>query len=137
MILYRNCRHTIKKDVWNTFNANRSDIGIYTIKDAIGKWYQNQNKALKFHDSCQGPHCNNECPEMFILDELQSDNWLPGIKVLLVLVVIGVVIACVVVKVIFLLWLWKLEWKQQLYLGLLGDESYTTDIETALQVYVL
>lgn len=47
---------------------------------------------------------------------------------------VGVALFCISMKVVFVLWLWRLEWKQQLYLGLLGDEAYTADIETALQV---
>ena len=87
-------------------------------------------------DNCQGPHCNDICPEMFILGELDSNSYLPSSKVMLVLVVVGVAVFCILMKMIFVVWLWRLEWKQQLYLWSLGNESYTADIETALQVSV-
>lgn len=71
---------------------------------------------------------------MFILNELTSNSWLPSSKVAMVLIVVGVALFCITMKVVFVLWLWRLEWKQQLYLGSLGNEAYTADIETALQV---
>lgn len=73
---------------------------------------------------------------MLLLEEFDPDSWLPSSKVVLVLVIVGVAVCCVCLKVVFVVWLWRLEWRQQLYLGLLGDESYTADIETALQVSV-
>ena len=99
-------------------------------------WYRDRNGTRRFREPCEGPHCNEGCPEMFILNELTSDSWLPSSKVAMVLIVVGVALFCITMKVVFVVWLWRLEWKQQLHLGLLGDESYTTDIETALQVRV-
>ena len=71
---------------------------------------------------------------MFVLDELVSNLWKESGKVIMIMIAVGVAVVCVVMKIVFTFWLWKLEWKQQLYLGLLGDESSTSDIETALQV---
>lgn len=107
----------------------------YTIQEAIQKWYKTTDgNPVRITDNCQGPHCNDACPEMFILDDINSNSWLPSLKVILVLIILCVASACICAKVVFMVWLWRLEWKQQLYLGLLGDESYTADIEHALQV---
>ncbi len=133
-------RHTIQSEVWSTFRHNHTSSdpnSAFTIQQAINQWYSmdgNQTKLPSFRDSCQGPHCNDACPEMFVLGEPNSNSWLPSSKVMLVLVVVGVAVLCILMKVVFVVWMWRLEWKQQLYLWSLGNESYTADIETALQV---
>ncbi len=128
-------RHSIKANVWSNFKLNQSSGASISIREAIEEWYTlKSNTTLHYRDECQGPHCNNACPEMFILDDLVSDIWRTTAKGFIILIVVGVALFCVTIKVIFTLWLWKLEWRQHLYLGLLGDESRTCDIETALQV---
>ena len=53
--------------------------------------------------------------------------------VFLSLLVGGTAILCIVLKVIFALWVCGMEWKQKQYLDQLGSESITY-LETALQV---
>lgn len=128
-------RHTIRSDVWTTFKLNQSADGTRSIHDAIKVWLQNRgNTTFQFRDSCQGPHCNDACPEMFVLDELISNDWPASGKAIFILIVVGVALFCAMMKMFFVVWLWRLEWKQQLYLGLLGDESHISSIETALHV---
>jgi len=121
--------------VWSDFKLNQSSGKSISIKEAIEQWYPVKfNQTLHFRDGCQGPHCNDACPEMFVLNDLESDIWKEGSKGILIVIIVGIALVCLVLKAVFTLWLWRMEYYQQLYLGLLGDESRTTDIETALHV---
>ena len=91
------------------------------------------NTSFVFRDSCQGPHCNDACPEMFLLGELNHNIWSSSVHVFLSLLVGGTAILCIVLKVTFTLWVCGMEWKQKQYLDQLGSESITY-LETALQV---
>lgn len=110
-----------------------------TILDAIQTWYthvhssRTRNGNFQFRDTCQGPHCNDACPEEFILGELTSNSWNHSIKILISLIVVVLALICIIFKAGFVVWLWRLEWLQRDFLYQLGDESYS-DIETALEV---
>ena len=68
---------------------------------------------MHFRDNCSGLHCNNQCPEMFTLGELDSDNWPSGLKATIVALVLVVTMLCVIAKGMFFAWLHCLRWKQR------------------------
>lgn len=129
-------RHSIQSGVWTRFHLNESGEGL-NIMDALQKWYQNKDKGnvtFRFRDNCQGPHCNDACPELFILGELEHNTWNPSLNVFITLLVCGTAALCIILKIAFALWLCSLEWRQKQYLDQLGKESITY-LETALQVH--
>lgn len=64
------------------------------------------------------------CPDRLELGELTSDNWPLWSKIVIAVLVIGVAVVCMVVKVMFMVWVCWLERKQDAYLDSLeGDEE--------------
>lgn len=106
----------------------------YTIQDALRIWFEHPlaTQGFEFRDDCTGLYCNEQCPEMFILDELTSNNWSDAAKIILVLILLGIVAMCVVLKAMFMLWRYRLEKKQHLYLVSLDSDLEKN--ETRLQV---
>ena len=51
-----------------------------------------------------GVFCNQECPDELRLGELTSNNWSSFVKFLISALTISLVIACTVVKVLFIIW---------------------------------
>ena len=69
-----------------------------------------------------------ECPEEFTQGELTSNNWHLGLKIIIAILIVGVSVLCVVMKLIFGLWLCWLNWKQNTYLDTLdADEDEAED----------
>ena len=69
-----------------------------------------------------------ECPEEFTQGELTSNNWHLGLKIIIAVLIVGVSVLCVVMKLIFGLWLCWLNWKQNTYLDTLdADEDEAED----------
>ncbi len=112
----------MQSNVWNSrYLATYSDASSngalkVTISDALQLWYKNGLEAITFRDDCRGPHCNSECPEAFDLGDLTSNNWPTWSKVLIVSVIVAVGVFAVVMKLLFVIWLWWVERKQVLYL---------------------
>lgn len=75
----------------------------------------------------QGVLCNSQCPDELRLGELTSNNWHMGIKIFISVLIIGLAVLCVVIKIVFILWLILLEKKQGNYLTSLDDELESTD----------
>ena len=63
-----------------------------------------------------GVLCNPQCPDQLILGELTSNNWRLGVKVFIVILIVGIGITCVIIKVMFFTWLYVLEKKLSNYL---------------------
>jgi len=78
-----------------------------------------------------GPYCNRECPETFLLGELTSNNWPFWGKILVVSIVMGIGVLAVFMKVLFKIWLFVLERKQQSYLDSLSSDD-EVDVESSL-----
>ena len=63
-----------------------------------------------------GTLCNRECPDKLLLGRLTSNNWHLGVKIFIVVMIIGISITCVIIKLLFALWLYIMEKKLNDYL---------------------
>ena len=70
------------------------------------------------------------------MGELTSNNWHVGVKLFIALLIIGLGVICVIVKVTFVVWLYRLEKKLKDYLQSLDSELENPD-HTTLQVKLL
>lgn len=61
------------------------------------------------------------------MGELTSDNWHIAVKILLAILINSLTILCVLMKIVFVLWLSRLEKKQADYLNSLDEEFECTD----------
>ena len=61
---------------------------------------------------------------MLRLGELTSNNWHIGIKIFIAVLIVALALTCVAVKILFSLWLVRLEKKQRNYL-----ESFDKQLE--------
>ena len=96
------------------------------------EWLESGDTPVYFRDSCTGPYCNENCPEQFDLGQLTSNNWPLGLKIIIVLVIVGATVLCMILKFIFGVWLFRLNWKQNSYLDTLGTDEI--EAEDKLQV---
>ena len=92
-------RHSIQSGVWNSTNLAYSNGVNYTIMDAIDIWYQNGSSGMNFRDLCTTPHCNTQCPEQFIFNSLQPDEWPMVARLSLAAVVVTIAVGCILLKV--------------------------------------
>ena len=88
-----------------------------------------ESDQKQFLDSCEGPYCNEQCPESFTLGELTSNNWPIGVKIVIAAVIVAIGMVCMFMKSLFKVWLFWLEKKQDNYLDSLdidleAGESY-------------
>ena len=81
----------------------------------------------------QGILCNSQCPDELRLGELTSNNWHTGVKIFIAVLIAGLAALTVLGKIVFCLWLLRLEKKQRDYLKSLKPERNTQDNNT-LQV---
>ena len=135
-------RHLIQSGIWNTRtlaidptntqNVNR--IPDMTIQLAIKRWYENRNSTFEFRDVCVGPYCNNQCPEIFTLGELTSDNWPIWGKILIISVVVAIVVCMLFMKTLFVIWLYCVERKQNAYLDKLQNNIESSQSSLNLEV---
>ena len=58
--------------------------------------------CMDFQDSYGGPHCNAQCPENFLLAELDSNNWS---LIIITFFVVCITAICGLLKVKFWIWL--------------------------------
>ena len=126
-----------------------------TILDALTSWMalNDSSEVIRYTDTCQGIHkthssvttsyhiwsagslCNDQCPDEIALGRLTSNSWPLSAKVVIVIQTFGVAIVCVILKVLFLTWLFWLEHKQETYLSSLeSDIQEDENIGTRLQV---
>ena len=77
-----------------------------------------------------GVLCNDECPDTLLLGELTSNNWHLGVKILIAVLINGIALLCVVMKITFVLWLSRLEKKQNGYIESADEELECTDSAT-------
>ena len=69
-----------------------------------------------------------ECPEEFTQGELTSNNWHLGLKITIAILTAGFTVLCLMMKLIFGVWLCWLNWKQNTYLDTLDmDEDEAED----------
>ena len=80
-----------------------------------------------------GVVCNPQCPEEILFGELTSNSWHVGIKIFIALLIISLGIICVIAKIMFVVWLYRLEKKLKDYLESLDSELESPDYAT-LQV---
>lgn len=76
---------------------------------------------MRFTDACQGPYCNENCPDEFVLIGITSNNWPKWAKMLLIAITLVIPISCIIMKGLFVIWLFILERKQLAYLNSLHD----------------
>ena len=116
-------RHSIESGRWsnNRLSSDGSSSRL-TIQEAVSEWY-NSDTSMRYTDICQGPFCNEECPDEFVLFSITSNNWPEWVKFLVITVIILIPIACIIFKGLFVAWLFVLERKQLAYL----DSFYDTE----------
>ena len=64
---------------------------------------------------------------MLLLGELTSNNWHVGVKLFIAVLIIGLGVMCVIFKVMFVAWLYRLEKKLNNYLQSLNSELENPD----------
>ena len=63
---------------------------------------QNNSSTIQYLDTCQGPHCNSDCPDQVILGRL-SPYWSTSVQWIILAVTATVTIVCVATKLVQLL----------------------------------
>lgn len=81
-----------------------------------------------------GVLCNSQCPDELRLGDLTSNDWHIGIKIGIAVLVIGIAFFCVIMKLVFWLWLYRLEKKQTDYLHSLDDDELEVTDSATLPV---
>ena len=73
---------------------------------------------MLIHRHCgnAGVLCNSQCPDELQLGELTSNNWHTGVKIFIALLIIVPAVVCIIIKVLFRVWLFQLEKQQKEYL---------------------
>lgn len=135
-------RHLIRSGIWNTrtLAIDRSNTQSVarsrdmTIQMAIRRWYEDRNSTFEFRDACVGPYCNDQCPEIFTLGELTSNNWPIWGKSLIAGVVVVIVVCMLLTKISFVIWLFCLERKQNAYLEQLDGNIESSQSSLNLEV---
>ena len=117
-------------DVWHTMQVGTNKT---TIRDALSRWYPNRysSSVVTIRDDCTGPHCNSMCPERFMLGGPSKDTWPTASKIVILTIVGTIGVLCVLVKLIFLIWVQCLEYRQDVYLENLLQR---TDLDEKLKV---
>ena len=96
-------------------------------------WYSQGLEPLAFRDMCQGPLCNQGCPETFELGSLTSNNWPTWSKIFIAGLIVGIGVAAMIMKAIFVLWLLWIEKNQKQYLTSL-EGNFIGEDHSKLQV---
>ena len=76
-----------------------------------------------------GSLCNSQCPDELILGEPTSNKWHIGVKLAIVVLVVGLSITCIIIKWMFFVWLHHLEKKLKSYL-----QSFDNKLESSNRV---
>ena len=128
LFLYLNSQ-SMNPDVWYTMQMGTNKT---TIRDALNQWYSNRySSVVTIRDSCSGPHCNPMCPEQLDLDASAGNIWPTSSKIALLVIVGAIGVLCVLVKVVFVVWVICLEHRQDVYLEQLLKG---TDVDEELKV---
>eukprot|EP00731_Ephydatia_muelleri_P033340 Em0028g15a len=115
----------------NTWSSMEVGINKTTIRAALSQWYPNRyTTVVTITDSCSGPHCNSMCPELFALESPSQNTWPASAKTALLATVGAIGIMCVAGKLIFMMWVQLLEFRQDTYLERLLME---TDVDEKLK----
>lgn len=67
--------------------------------------------------------CNAQCSGDLRVGELTSNNWHLGVKLFIAVLVVGLAVACIALKIVFIYWLYILKKKQDQYLDSLKKEE--------------
>lgn len=128
-------RHDISSGRWsnNSLAVNSSSSPV-TMQEAVSEWYRSDGRK-RYTADCQGPYCSGECPDEFVIIDLNSNNWPNSAKFVIIVVSFAVPMACIVMKTLFVMWLFILERKQLAYLNSLHDSE--SGRESNLQVSLL
>ena len=76
-----------------------------------------------------GSLCNSQCPDELIPGEPTSNKWHIGVKLAIVVLVVGLSITCIVIKWMFFVWLHHVEKKLNSYL-----HSFDNKLESSNRV---
>ena len=127
------CRHMLKPGHWNLPLA-----GNVSIREAIHQWYESDNysQQFDFRDGCDGPYCNEQCPETFKLGIL-GPTWPLALKVVIAAAVVIIGFTCVFLKCCFKIWLLWLENKQNKYLESLDNNLEEGSSHLAVSIMVI
>ena len=82
---------------------------------------------MRFLDSCQGLYCNMECPDELQLGELTSNNWPIWARVIIAAVILLLGMLSMLMKMLFAIWLFRLERQQDDYLLTLDNNLAKTE----------
>lgn len=103
--MYNSFRHSISSGYWQDYhlqhiNSTTLKIDPITIQKAINLWLKASKSGgtVKFQDSCNGPHCNSQCPETVVLGEL-SPYWNLHFRFIIMIVISFVSTLCLLLKV--------------------------------------
>ena len=126
--------HTVESGRWainllaTTPDTNTTFID-RTMQDALLEWYlQNSTNAIRpyqYRARCQGPYCYEHCPDSLGPSPLVANSWPLEAKVSIAVVILAVSVICLIMKLIFFIWLQGLERKQDVFLHSLGDNIET------------
>ena len=96
-------RHRIQSGVWNGPLLGYHQGQGYTIRRAIGHWYENisdTEEEVAFRDACSGLHCSRTCPEQILLESnSQKDAWSVGVRIGVAAAVLLIAVSSLVMKV--------------------------------------
>ena len=116
-------------DIWYTMQVGTNKT---TIRDALRQWYPNRySSVVTIRDSCSGPRCNPMCPEQIDLGASSGNIWPTSSKIALLVIVGAIGVLCVLVKLVFVVWVICLEYRQDVYLEQLLEG---TDVDVKLKV---
>jgi hypothetical protein len=120
-------RHNISSGRWSSNNlAVNSSLVPVTIQEAVSEWYHSGG-SKRFTAACQGPYCTEACPDEFVIIPITTNNWPSWVKFLIIVVSFSLPMLCILMKSLFVLWLFMLERKQLAYLNLLHDSESGKD----------
>ena len=104
---YARTRHRIQSGVWNGPLVGYHEDQPYTIREAIGFWYENVSDdqgSVFFRDKCSGLHCSKVCPEQIVLEVDGKENaWSVGARITVAAAVLLIALVCFTMKVNYLL----------------------------------
>ena len=102
------CRHNISSNIWDTFHLQHRnhtssvETTPISMPHVVHLWMQAAKsyprETIRFHDFCDGPYCNEKCPERVILGSVVP-YWETHYQIIILMLVVGVAVVGVTVKV--------------------------------------
>ena len=86
--------------------------------------------------TCAGPYCNEQCPEQFTLGEITTNDFPLYAKIIVAMLIVGLAVACLVMKLVFHLWIVHLEHKYGLFLDKLREGDSLDRLQVCVRVCV-